>query len=364
MTRHYPYEALRQWSQAILQAADVPAADALITAECLLRADARGVPTHGISRLASYVQKLATGEVNPQPAIVVQAQAGILTVEADGALGQVAARLGLERGLEMLQRHAVVVCQLRECGHLGALGMLALQAAEAGALAIVAQRTPPLLSMPGLQGPVVGNNPLAFACPVAGQPPLVVDMASSVAARGHILLRARKGEAIPEGWAVDEQGEATTDAQAALAGSLLPSGGHKGLALAILVEMLAGAMTAFESSVQRVGSEPRVTTHGAVGRQNACLLLFNAHALAPQTLPHEAQPTMAARYMCAWTESYLARGGPSARLPGQRGHALEVLAMRSGIAVPDALHQELQDLGSRLGCPLPAAIPHPTAQAA
>ncbi len=347
-------QLLRDWMADILERAQVPREDAILTADFLLRSDARGVGTHGISRLPAYVQKLHSGEVNSRPNISIHGASGLLTIEADGALGQVAAARALKHGLARLALVPMVLCQLRECGHLGALGLYALAAAEAGAIAVVAQRTPPLVSMPGLAGPVIGNNPLAFACPIAGRAPLVVDMASSVAARGHILLRARTGEPIPEGWAVDGNGVPTTDASAALEGALMPSGGHKGLALAMLVELLAGAMTATPASIHAVQSQPKVATLGAVGRQSACILLFNQQALGAD---HAAQGAdLAAQYLRAWSDDYLERGGSKARLPGVRGDQLEKQTRVSGIQIAGSLLAELQQLAVGSGIALPEAL--------
>jgi LDH2 family malate/lactate/ureidoglycolate dehydrogenase len=350
MHARIPIGRLRDWAADVLQALEVPTPDARVTAELLLRADARGLSTHGISRLPSYAQKLRDGEVNARPSLRLHERPGLLTVDADGALGQVAGTRAVDRGLALLPDVPVVICQLRECGHFGALGLYALRAAEAGAMAVVAQRTPPLVSMPGLLGPVIGNNPLAFACPVQGQPPLVADMASSVAARGHILLRARTGEAIPEGWAVDEYGEPTVDAKAALGGALLPSGGHKGIVLAMLVEVLAGALTATPATVRQVSAQPKVKAEGATGRQGAMILLVNTRMLGSGS---NDGGSLAADYLRAWSEDYLRRGGPNSRLPGRRGAALEQLAQSEGIEVGDALLAELRALGDELELPLP-----------
>lgn len=359
MTHYLPLGALRQWAAAILHRCGLAADDAQTSAELILRADARGLPTHGITRLPSYVDKLQSGEFNPRPGMRVTEAPGVVTIDADGAMGQVAAQRILEHGLGMLERHASVVCRVRDCGHLGAVGLYALAAAEAGAVCIAAQRTPPLIALPGHAGPVIGNNPLAFAAPVAGDSPLLVDMASSVAARGHILLRARTNDPIPAGWALDAQGDPTTDAHAALGGALIPSGGHKGLALSMLVELLAGALCASADSLQRVASELPVGRLGAVGGQSAFLLLFNPQRIAGCAEP-TAQPDLVAEYLRVWTAAYLQRGGPSARLPGRRGADLERAAIATGVAISMPLMTELRKLARQFEVPVPPtqSTPH------
>ncbi|PTN49856.1 hypothetical protein DAI43_20740 [Achromobacter xylosoxidans] len=172
----------------------------------------------------------------------------------DGALGQVAALIAIQEGLAMLETEVSVICRIRDCGHLGALGHYVLLAAERGHIALVFQRTPPLMALPGYAGRTVGNNPIAFGCPVPGAAPLVFDMACSVAARGHILLAAREGRDIPADWALDGAGQSTTAADAALEGALLPMSGHKGMGLAIMAECLAGALAGARARVAPEGS--------------------------------------------------------------------------------------------------------------
>ncbi len=355
MTINFAWRALSEWSDNILQVMGVPEAAAATTARLLLRADARGVPSHGISRLPSYVQKLRSEEVNPNPTIEVYESGHVITIDADGALGQVAGCLALDHALNGLERSPMVICRLQECGHLGAIGLYALAAAEQGAVALVAQRTLPLLSLPGLAGPVIGNNPLAFAAPIAGAPPIVVDMASSVAARGQVLLKARAGEPLPPDWALDQDGNATTDAEAALTGSLLPTGGYKGFAMALFVELLAGGLVASDETVVKARNETRPARDGAVGRQSAFMMLIDPVRLVesdPRSSPH-----VVSQYLAAWQHAYRERGGPNARLPGERGARLEKMAKEHGVSVSQVVVDELSELGRELGVPFPPKSP-------
>jgi len=190
---------------------------------------------------------------------------------------------------------------------------------------------------------------------VAGGEPLTVDMASSVAARGHILLRARAKEPLPEGWALDAHGEPTTDAEAALEGSLLPTGGHKGLAMSMLVELLAGALSASADSVRAVATEGRVGREGAVGGQSAFMLLMNPHILSGDEDASEAGG-LVGTYLRHWLGAYESRGGTQVRIPGRRGNRLEAQARGQGIALAPALFAELSALGEQAGLALPARM--------
>lgn len=334
---------LERWTTKVFETSGMPHDDAALSARLLVRSELRGYGTHGMTRVASYVERLAAGAFNPRPTMSHRGVPGGIVLEADGAMGQIAGPHALSLGMAELERSASVLVVIRECGHLGALGIHALMAAEAGLFCIVGQRTPPLLSMPGFKAPAIGHNPIAFGCPMPNAPPLVFDIACSVAARGHILLAAREGRPIPEGWAVDADGMPTTDAKRALAGALLPMGGHKGIGIAMMVECLAGALGA--SADARLPDRNRLPETGAVGRQGGFMWLVRPAAFG------EAAGFDAA--MAGWTDGYVDAGAPDARLPGSRGAALEARGRADGLSLPAAIVAELSALGGKLGLPFP-----------
>ncbi|MBF6990090.1 MULTISPECIES: Ldh family oxidoreductase [Cupriavidus] len=336
-------DQLTHWTAAIFEACGVASGHAHEAAAGLVRSELRGYRTHGLTRVPSYVERLRAGDFNPRPRMSHRAFPGGIVLDADGAMGQVAAPHAVRLGLQALEHSASVLVAVQSCGHLGALGLPALQAAETGAFCMVGQRTPPMLGMEGFARPALGHNPIAFGCPLPGAAPIVFDVACSVAARGHILLAARAGKPIPEGWALDADGQPTTDARRALEGSLLPMGGHKGIGIAMMVECLAGAMAATADSLSP--ERNTVSGAGAVGRQGGFVWLVKPEAFAGQQL--------FADYMAQWTGNYLAAGGADARLPGHRGDLLEREGRQHGIALPDALARELDTLGQALGIPLP-----------
>ncbi|MBL8383226.1 MAG: Ldh family oxidoreductase [Burkholderiales bacterium] len=333
---------LESWTAAVFRAAGTTDADAGTIARALVRSDLRGYRTHGLTRVASYVQRFAEGEFNPRPRIDVQTREGTIVVDADGALGHVAAPVAQAAAQAQLAARGQVFVAVRECGHLGALGLHALAAAEHGMFCILGQRTPPLLAMEGFTEPGIGHNPIAFGCPVAGRDPLVFDIACSVAARGHILLAAREGRPIPAGWAVDRHGRPTTDAREAADGMLLPAGGHKGVGIAMMVECLAGAFTATADSLERFVA--RVPAAGAVGRQGAFFWFLDPGGFAGRAV-FDA-------YTARWTGIYEGAGG---RLPGTRGARLERAGRADGLALAPDIERELRALGERLGIPFPPA---------
>ena len=335
--------ALTRWTTEILESAGVAHEDALLAGELLVRSDLRGYATHGLTRLPSYVERLRSMDFNPRPRMQHRSFAGGIVLDADLAMGHVAGPHAVRLGAEALETSASVLVAIQSCGHLGALGMHALLAAEAGYFCLVGQRTPPLLAMEGFKGAAIGHNPIAFACPTPGHPPIVFDIACSVAARGHILLAARDGRDIPEGWALDAQGRPTTDANEALQGALLPMGGHTGIGIAMLVECLAGALAATAASLQPEAN--RLPTSGAMGGQGAFCWMVDPRRFVADDL--------FAACMTQWIERYQASGGDAARLPGRRGALLEARGREEGMSLPPALLQELQALGERCRIPLP-----------
>jgi len=336
--------ALEDWTTRIFGSCGVGRSDAAQAAAILVRSELRGYGTHGMTRIASYVERLKTNAFNPTPAFQERVFPGGVVMNADGAMGQVAGPHALRLGFRALQSSASVLVAIKQCGHLGALGIYALLAAEAGAFCVLGQRTPPILGMQGFARPAIGHNPIAFGCPVPGGDPIVFDVACSVAARGHILLAAREERPIPEGWALDANGAATTDARRALEGSLLPAGGHKGLGIAMMVEVLAGALSATAASLDAGHND--LPLSGAMGRQGAFLWMVRPEAFASSEF--------FGAYMRQWTGTYASAAGDRGRLPGTRGARLERVGREAGISLPEAVEQELVALGEALGVAFPA----------
>ena len=344
MSGAHDTRVIEAWTARVFGSCGVPPEQASEAAALLVRSELRGYKTHGLTRVASYVERLRAGDMNPRPDMRHRAMPGGVVLAADGAMGQVAGPHAVRLGLEALDTSASVLVAVQACGHLGALGIHALLAAEAGAFCLVGQRTPPLLALPGFARPAIGHNPIAFGCPVPGAAPIIFDIACSVAARGHILLAAREGRPIPEGWALDEAGMPTTDAQRALHGALVPMGGHKGIGIAMMVECLAGALAATADSL--LPERNQIREGGAAGRQGAFMWLVRPGAFDAQA--------MFGAYTEQWTTTYLDAGGKDARLPGARGDALERAGRERGIELPAALEGELVALGGRLGIPFSA----------
>jgi len=235
---------LRREAERVLRARGVRAGHAAATAEILVEAEAEGLASHGLSRLLISLDQLAQGGLNARAELAFQrARPGLGRLEADGALGPAAALRAVDEAARLAGEAGLGAVAVRRAGHVGALSGYARRLAERDLLGIAVVNSPPAMAPWGGAGtPVLGTNPIAFAAPGGvGGDPMIVDLSLSVAARGKVLEARRAGEAIPAGWAVDARGRPATDPEAALAGALLPAGGAKGYALALMVEVLAGA---------------------------------------------------------------------------------------------------------------------------
>lgn len=335
--------ALQDWASAVLATQGVDSANAALTARLLVRTSLRGIDTHGIARLPGYVDRLASGEVNAHATPrTEEAAPGWLRCDGQGGLGQVVAWHAFGQAMARARQQPLVACHVRATGHLGALAVYVAAAAEQGFFAFLCQRTPPVMALPGASGPVIGNNPLAFALPVAGRAPLVFDMANSVVARGHVAQAVREGQAaIPSEWALGPDGQPTTDPVRALQGAMQPIAGHKGLGLAMLVECLAASMGGIASA-----PDAATGTAGSAANASAFALVINP-ALTTGREAFDAS-------VSAWLQTYLQAGGPGARYPGQRQATCAQQRSRDGIPLPAGLRAELRALGERTGRTLPA----------
>jgi (2R)-3-sulfolactate dehydrogenase (NADP+) len=229
---------------AALLASKTSPANAAPTALALVAAEADGQKGHGLSRIPSYAAQAKAGKVDgfATPALQKTADAAVVV---DGGLGFAYPAIDLAlRTLDPLaKKTGIAVAAIRRSHHFGQAGAHAEKLAQQGLIALIFGNAPKAMPFWGGKAPAIGTNPIAFACPTPAGDPLVIDLAMSVVARGKIMAAAQKGEAIPEGWAVDGDGRPTTDASVAMKGAMLPIGGAKGSALALMVEILAAALT-------------------------------------------------------------------------------------------------------------------------
>jgi len=237
-------ELLRQAVTTIFTGAGLPSPDAEVVAHSLVDADLRGVSSHGVVRVPTYVAGLRDGSINPRPSLEVLVDAGSrAVVDGDDGMGQVAAQRATELAIELAQSHGIGAVGLRRSRHCGAMAYWANQALAKDCIGIATTNAGLNMAPTGGRDKIVGNNPVAIAVPTNLTWPFVLDMATSVVAGGKLDVAAIRGEKIPLDWATDAEGRPTDDALVGRKGLLLPVGGPKGYGLALMLDVLAGVLT-------------------------------------------------------------------------------------------------------------------------
>lgn len=316
---------LTDLASAVLERAGTAPAAARSVAAALVAADADGLASHGVSRLPAYADQVASGKVAghavPQ---VERVGAAALRVDAADGFAFPAVDSAIAEALAMLPTAGVVTAAIANSHHFGAAGYAVERIAAKGAIGLAFSNSPGAIAPWGGSKPLFGTNPIAFACPRAGdQPPLVIDLSLSLVARGKVMVAAQKGEAIPEGWALDAEGHPTTDAKAALAGTMLPMGGAKGAALVLMVELLTAALTGSNAGFE---ASSFFTADGPPPRIGQLLVLINPGPLSANRFAERVETILAAML----TE-------PGVRLPGSRRLSLRAKAEAEGVTIPPAL---------------------------
>lgn len=240
----YRADDLRSFTESILQAVGVPPADAATTADNLIHANLRGVDTHGITRvLVPYVRRIQHGQMDPRTSVtVVRDRPSTALLDGHNGVGQVVAARAMRLAIEKAGQTGCAWVGVRHGNHFGAAAYYALMAAERDMVGMVATNGPAAVAPWGGRQAMLSTNPIAFAIPAGGEPPLVLDMATTVVSRGRIHLFARQNLEIPPSWALDERGEPTTNPNAALRGTLMPVGGYKGYGLSLVIDALSGVL--------------------------------------------------------------------------------------------------------------------------
>ncbi len=337
--------ALEDFARAVLRAAGLPSADADAVAWALVQANLEGVDTHGVSRLTMYVRRVRAGLANPRPALRWSHPApGVKTLDADNALGPVAAVAAMDAAISLAREQGIGMVTVAHTNHAAALSAYVERAAAAGCIAMMVCNTPKAMPPWGGREAFLGTNPLAFAAPTGDdRESVVVDMATSVVARGNIIMAARQGEPIPAGWALDAEGNPTTDATAALAGAVLPMAGAKGYALALMIEILSAIISG--SAWGPLVRSPYEDTHEPTD-SGLWVMAFNIATLMPPPFYEQRMGALLDAIHASPTAP-----GQEARIPGERRARIRQERLATGVPLDAATRAELEALAAESGVP-------------
>jgi (2R)-3-sulfolactate dehydrogenase (NADP+) len=334
MPKHQLAELTTLATRALMSAGANPAM-AEATVRALLYADARGLPSHGLSRVLQYTTHLRNGRANGAAVpTIINSKAAACLVDADEGLAFPACELAITEAIARAKVAGVCLVGVTNSHHFGAAAFHVEAVAAAGMVGLAFSNSPSAMPAWGGKRGIFGTNPIAAAFPRDKQAPLIIDMSLSEVARGKLMIAAKKGEAIPLGWALDKNGNPTTDPKAGMEGTMMPAGGVKGAMLALVVELLCCALTgaAFgfeaDSFFVDAGNRPRL---------GQAFLVVDPGALAGREVFLARVETL--------VNAMLAED--NVRLPGSRRAALADDAQRAGVEIPDALMADLLRLADQ-----------------
>jgi (2R)-3-sulfolactate dehydrogenase (NADP+) len=302
------------------------------TASALVAAELDGIPSHGASRIPQYCGHVKNGRATGNAvAKVVRERGGACLVDAGGGLAFEACALAVREAIDRARRNGVALASVANSNHFGVAAYHVEPIAAAGLVGLAFGNSPAAMPMWGGKRALFGTNPIAAAFPRRAAPPIVVDLSLSEVARGKLMVAARDGKPIPLGWALDRDGNPTTDPKAGLEGMMLPAGGAKGAMLALTVELLvcalSGAAFGFES-------DSFFTEAGRPTRIGQAFIAIDPDALAGREVFLERVETLVA--------AMLADAG--VRLPGDRRRASRERNARDGIAIAPDLAAKIRAL--------------------
>ncbi len=336
--------SLQGFVENVFLALEVPLDDARIAAHVLVDADLTGRYTHGVSRLPLYASRLVRGVMKARPNLGFESGPfpAMTRLNGDNGLGPVVAWRAMERSIGLAEQFGMGVVAVRLSNHAGSLSAYCEAAAERGFILMALTNSPPGMPPYGGKKAFLGTNPIAFGLPRGSDlPPIVVDLATSVVARGNIIQAARLGEPIPEGWAIDENGHKTTDAEAALRGAVLPMAGSKGYALALVVEIFSGILS---GAGVGPGVKNPYTDFSGPPNVGHFFWALNPTGFGPSEVLSDALLELESDI-----RQVPAMAGESIRLPGERSERKRRDSLRYGIPLDVDLLNNLGALANELG---------------
>lgn len=344
-TQRIPAPRLERFAQDVLEHAGIPAEHAVQSARHLVLCDLRGVETHGITRLSALVQRIRNGVVNAAANIHVERQrAASALVNGDNGLGVPVSTYATQLAIRLAQQQGIGTVGVHNSNHFGMAADYALQMADAACLGIVTTNSSPAMVPWGAAKKFLGTNPICFGAP-SHDSPLILDMATSVVAMGHVVLAEKRGQSIPDTWAVGPDGLPTTDPTRARQGGARPLADYKGSGLALMVEIFTSLLTGATLGVHAAGffsdmSRPADVAHLFIAIDIAAFLDLASFKERLQALLTEMR------------ELPLAPGFDRVTLPGEIEQECMAERLANGVPLDPAVLADLQQLSAQTGVAL------------
>jgi L-2-hydroxycarboxylate dehydrogenase (NAD+) len=321
----------------------ISAPEAASIAELMTRADINGSDGHGVFRLPQYIRRIKGGAVNIKPDIRVEREApGMALVDGDNGMGHLVMRFATDKAIEKAKTAGTAWVGVKASNHAGPASLYASMpiAHDMIGVYLAVGNANHLAAWGGLDM-LLSTNPIAVGVPAGAEPPIVLDMATTVAAYGKVKTAAQRGETMPEGWMIDREGRPLTDPKRANEGLLLPIGGYKGYGLALVFGLLAGTLNGAAMGRDVVDfnnddTSPTNTGHVVVAINVAMFREINEFKMSVDQLIRDIR------------NSQRLPGVDAIRLPGEQSHAKRVERTRLGVPLPQALLLSLNQLAAEL----------------
>jgi LDH2 family malate/lactate/ureidoglycolate dehydrogenase len=339
-------EDLRAFYDSCFRALGVPADEAAIVADCLLDADLNATDTHGIARLPIYADRIRNGGTIPgAPIEIIRDDGSTMLLDAGHGLGQVAATTAMRLAVERAKAHGVAAVAVRRSNHLGTLAYYSKMALQHDQIGFAVSGVAPTIAPWGAAQALLGSNPWSWAIPSRKYAPIVVDLANGVVTSDVTRAAADLGATIPEGVALDSEGRPTGDGKAALSGSILPMGGHKGYALTLVLEVLASVLPGAAYSYQ-VARFDAPGTPKSIGH---FMLAIDIRRFSEVDVFLDRVDDLIEHLKGAYHGSHQ----PGARIPGESSYQSLVERSREGIPISEKNRRRALAIADSLGVPAP-----------
>lgn len=347
---NYPVDSIRRFGIAVSVKAGMTRPNAEIFIDTMLAADLRNIRSHGITKFRGYLSRVEHGvtDIRAEP-VIVHTAPSTLAVDGRNGMGSTVAWKTMDACIETARETGVAFAAVKNASHHGIGGYYVMHAAEQGMLAFEVCNSPKLVAPFGGAKPLLGTNPISIAVPAGKHPMLVCDMATSVVAKGKIALAIKEGRSIPDDWALDAAGRKTTDPVAANTGVLLPFGGPKGYALALLIDVLCHCLAGANDS-QHI---PRVFENLAEPSNiGYCMCVIDISKFVPlQEFQQSVDALFDSMKSCPPAD-----GSSGVLIPGEIEYAAMQKNLAQGIELSEPVQKELRELSEKYGVDFPASL--------
>lgn len=347
----YEEAHLKRFCQVVLEGIGMNRENAHVVADSLINANLEGVDSHGISRLPIYVKRFMDQRITLNPHVqMVKKSPSVLLVDGDHGLGHISSYRAILEGMKMAKKSGVTAVAIKNSNHFGTASYFCQLACRHSMALMGCTNSPSGIAPWGGKKAFFGTNPIAFGFPTGNGRPVIIDLSTSIVARGKIILAAKQKKTIPDGWAIDENGQPTNDPEAALRGAVLPLGGAKGAALAMAVEILTGILSgaAFGPHVKNIYDDLE-TEKANVG--HFFMVVDIEQFLDLQTFFESIN-----RFLEEMKATPKIPGFEDIRYPGERRKREKEVRLAAGIPLSLSVEEELKKMANQFHISFPAPI--------